>query len=69
MRIAEYTADRLRNLRTLLEERGEPGAENGIDELLDDLSRPGAFDRSADEDAERPPFPGQRAGTDTSATG
>ncbi|MFD3569410.1 histidine decarboxylase [Streptomyces sp. NPDC058667] len=31
-----------------------------IDELLADLSQPGAFDRSADSDAVRPPLPHQR---------
>ncbi|MFI1258921.1 histidine decarboxylase [Streptomyces netropsis] len=114
LRIAEYTAERLRRLSEQLQERGEPWAEDGIevghgdhalsvwfqqpraeitqkyslacvplnlggrrhdyshvyvmphvtqeliDELLEDLARPGAFDRSADKDAQRPPLPHQR---------
>ncbi|MEU5811685.1 hypothetical protein [Streptomyces sp. NPDC047718] len=31
-----------------------------IDELVDGLSRPGPFDRSAEAGAERPPSPGRR---------
>lgn len=114
LRIAEYTAERLRELSTRLRDRQEPWAEDGIevghgehalsvwfqqpraeitrkyslacvplnlggrrhdyshvyvmphvtqeliDELLDDLAQPGAFDRTDDKDAERPPLPHQR---------
>ncbi|MFF7701239.1 PLP-dependent aminotransferase family protein [Streptomyces lydicus] len=114
LRIAEYTAERLRRLSEQLRERDEPWAEDGIevghgdhalsvwfqqpraeitqkyslacvplnldglrhdyshvyvmphvtqeliDELLKDLAQPGAFDRSADKDAQRPPLPHQR---------